>query len=470
MPTSNIFFDVEEAGAFEYHEAGRFWYPHLEISYLLACLKRGAWDNNPRARSRRHELLYGDRGIWKTSIAKAMLYTYGNGNDLVNTSFSDRVTREQRPVILNLGGGGISWERARGSSTPKGDILEPYLPITNFMFSGELLKWLGSQKNVQDERVNTLNEIMEEGTVTVALVKMGGNSAAKLAQVAERMSAINVRFNPEMGLMQYDVNLSLIACSRFFNEDEQHRFATSGFLSRFHIAHWNPTDDEFRGAWRKMPGDGTAPNADIIKEFNARAWATTFGNVPYPDRHLMMRVQASYDRIYTKIESEFKVSALQVRSMRDIVDMAQLITARAISRTIEQKIKDDDGYLVPSLSYEESDAAWAARYVETQMKAKYDEWLARANVDTSENEDRALIFSFVKSQEGAGAFEANEFVSWAGKDAVPKMSRAKAFGKLKVMKERGWLITTKPGSYLISEDIMSIIKQHRTALYAEAAE
>lgn len=462
MPTSNIFFDVEEAGAFEYHEAGRFWYPHLEVAYLLGCLRRPTWSDNVRARLRRHELLYGDRGIWKTSIAKAMLKTYGNSNDLVNVSTQDEA-RLERPVMMDLGGGGISWERARGSSTQKGDILEPYLPIVNWMFSGELLKWLGSQKSTQDERVNTLNEIMEEGTVTVALVKMGGNSAAKLAAVAERLQAMNVRFNPDLGLMQYDVNLAFVACSRYFSEDEQQRFASSGFLSRFHIAHWNPTEDEFRGAWRKMPGDGAAPNAEVIKEFNTKAWRMQVPDVPYPPRALMLQVQAAYDRVYTKIEQEFKVPAMQVRSMRDTVDMAQLITAKAFARTVQ----NTDGYLVPVLQYEEEDAKWAARYVEVQMKAKYDEWLARANTDTSEVEDRAIIFTFLKHMDYAEAFETKEFGEWATKHAIPKMSRATAFRKLKLMKERGWILSQKPGLYLVSEDIVTILREQKQSKFSE---
>lgn len=448
----SIFFDLEEAGRHEYHEPGRFWYRQIEIALLLSSLKRAGWDDRPAARLRRHTLLYGDRGLWKTSIAKKMLNTYFRGNDLVNISIDDN-SRFERPVVMDVGGKGISWERARGSASQKGDILDPFFPILNFLFTGELTSFLGEKKQDQQERVKNLNEIMEEGRVTVSLVKMGSATKTKLQETTARLGAMGIKYNSELGIMQYDVGLSILGCSHYLPEDTLKSFIDSGFWSRWHISHYNPTDDEYKGAWKRRAGPSW-PHGDQITEFNRRAWATTFENVPYPPDPLLDRVQAAFESVYLDIEEITKRSPREIRSFRDPIDCAQLITAFAVAR----HVKNADSYTIPVLTYSDEDASQAVRFVEQHMKAKYDEYLARVVVDPNEVSDRKELLAFVEHHNDRDSyFTTAEWRHYAMEKAFTKLSSATAYRKLSDMKNRGWIHSVRKGEWVVGQNIMDII-------------
>jgi hypothetical protein len=134
--------------------------------------------------------------------------------------------------------------------------------------------------------------------------------------------------------------------------------------------------------------------------------------------------------------------------MRDIGDLAQLLTARASARTIARWDPENDGYVIPELHYQEEDAAWVERLAERRMMNLLDDCIAKAQIDERAEQDRALLESFLRAHSINGqGFRGPQFIRYMTAEVAKPVSQSEAYRRLKRLTQRGWVRQVRVGQY-----------------------
>jgi hypothetical protein len=430
-----IFFEVERAGREEYGDAGSVWYTEMEITYLLACLKRGTYSDNPRARLRRHMMILGPIGDGKSTGSKAFLRDYIGACDILSAP-SDYIG----PTYYSLESG-TGWERARGTAT--GDRLGvPWLPRADFWYCSEFMDFLGHGPASKDKGEH-LNRAFEEGDIVVALAKLVGIQSTDAQR--EIMERFKIVFDANEGILQYRTNASFIGCSRPLASSVRETMEESGLSSRVVPAAWNSNRIQARTTWWNGPGRVSSLQPSIRK-FNEIAWLTNFEIVPYPPKDLIQIVQQVHDGPYRELEDDIGVPTSTLRTLRDYGRIAQLVTAAAVSRVVS---KLTEGQYIEKLEYEDEDAKLACLLSENYISALFQKYNVEGGSEPKTTGDHDLLQSFIMEEpdKRKNGFTQRDLVSWL--EQKGRRSRSTAYNHIHAMEKSG-LVTRVAPRYLIA--------------------
>lgn len=426
---------VQQAGHDYYHTGGAKWLPPIQIAYILSTLRhsdgisRAVYDDNEHRRLRRHVLLTGRRGLGKSSCSSIFLNHLTPTKNIVRAEPDEDV-----PLLLNVCGQGLTWARIRGGATGSGSPIFPLLQRAHYIYAPELMDFIGHNPAVRSDRIEVLNTILEEGKVTVGLNKMFDASEKKVKQFAEECEELGIRYNVRERMMDYDVHASFIGATRPLIGKDLEEADTSGFLSRLDVNDWNPNEKEAKALHRRGFGK-IAQWRDDILAFNTAAWNTTWGFVPDPDMSILQEiVEWMWEVALDDIVQKFHHEVLDVVSMRDHTDIAQLITAKAAMRTLEDRYAaGKTAGNVPELQYVQEDIEWVKRYLQPMLQDRYEHFLRLHREAPTNDDDMNLMLRFMEHNRGSSVFSSDDLIDFIASDRSIKTSSAR--NKFTVLKK-----------------------------------
>lgn len=446
---TNIVKLAEMAGEEEYRAPGHTYYPALQITHLLRCAKMESYSDNARARLRRHTLLYGPTGATKSTCAASYLRDYIGAINIA----SPVADHASAPLYLDLGGSGITWERMRGGCTMTGAYIPPLLEKTDYMLNGELFSFLGHSPMQQAERMDTMNEVLEEGIITVALNKMFNLSEKKRQRLEEDLQDTNVLYNARDAILSYKVKGVYVGASRFFTKDQREALSGSGFLSRLCISEWNPNPEQEFHYRRHQFGKRNTILQEKILAFNQKAWQCKFEEVRYPPIEMVDSLIESFFATYERIGDETGKRIGDIASSRDTIDAAQLLTASAIARAVEKR---ETPGIVHEVVYEADDLQWAAKRSLSRLNHLYDAMMGESEPDVKKAEAADLLVDFLRTHDEMPlTIATRDVVKWA--KTTQRAAPATCFRRLKVLREAGDITSDlygEAGEYRVNERLL----------------
>jgi len=377
-----------------HREPGGVFFEEHQITHTLRCLKRTAYDDNESARLRRHLLIEAGTGVGKSTIQKEFLVHIAGAKDVM-----DADKNRNYPVFLDVGGSGISWERMRGSATDKGDLVYPLFRGVDYLVASEFLAFMGSKAQEVRERANELCRILEEGHVTVALIKMASANDKKKAKFEEDLAGTGITYNAFHNGMSYDVDLFLLAASRPMREveDQAKYLREAGLLARLARRSWNTSEKNKRAFRRNQFG---RPNEEAIlrlRTHNLYAYRVPVHKVNQPPTADIQAVMDFYHDHYEKICEDARISIDEVASGRDFNDAAQLLCARAASRTFVSA-QEQNLQAIEEIAYDERFVEWVKDFREPYLANLYEEKMAQANDDPKTDAIREMLVHYLKDR------------------------------------------------------------------------
>lgn len=454
MSKLNVTVEIRRAGMERFRKPGSIYLPQLQVTHILKCLGHPHYTDNAGVRLRRHALLYGPTGAVKTTCIKRFLLDYAGSCDVAVPN--DAAVRGLVPTHLDFGGQGMSWERIRGGSTSEGKFIPPLLREADYYVSGELFSFLGRNPARQGDRVEVLNEILEEGRVTVALNKMFHMSDKAKAALEETLeSERGVHFNAYHAMLAYDVEGVFLSASRFFTSKEKEMITDSGLWSRLNPTEWRPSDAEDATYRRKQFGKEDTGLTARILDWNIRAWQTEFTEVPYPPEEMVDALMGHYHETYDRVRAETGLRIEEIGNTRDTTDAAQLLTAHAAMRTMNEKDWLKKGP-VPTIHYIDEDLEWAVAFSQPRLNTLYDTLLGTNETDPKLDEARNTLVSYVAQRDGdyPDILEGTPFTEFYAKEQRCSIQTARR--RLKTLKERGLVTPSgRLGQYTVASDIMA---------------
>lgn len=447
-------------GEIEYKRGGAMWMPELEVAYLLSTLggpgnPRPYYDNSVGARLRRHVLMVAPRGWLKGTVSKRFIHGLTPAKDVIDL---DESLNRDTPFVLNLSGQGISWPAMRGSVTRNGNVLTPLMALTDIYWAEELLSFLGSKVSQNDSKMEVMNEVLETGTVTISLVKMKDTKREAILKARQDWEdmGIKVKYNRASNMMQYKASGFFIGCTRPIEDDLWQKFEDSGLLSRMSIVRWDVSSEEALALPKSPLGPennpASAKYADQLLALNKKAWGVQWGKVPYPPQDYVEHVYKDILSLVEDMVDQFGIDAREIVSARIIPDIAQVITAFAVARTLEGRDTTNDGWYIKELEYVLQDRDKARDYMEGRRKQLWDEWMEEAKLDPMKSKLNATIHGFGRNLDPRDpTFSGREWVYFV--ETEHSKSQGTAYNWLSKMRELGWVRQIKQNLYTITDAI-----------------
>lgn len=464
MPSINVPDEIEntsfgyayEAGAKAGTEKGPFirWWPDLQMTNVLKMTGYEEHSDVPGVRLRRHSLITSETGWFKSSSTRFFL-EHGIGCVPVDEVIHDDGV-PMSPTMFKASGLS-SYEALVGSASNDGQLLRPKFAATDYVYSSELMTFLGGDSSRQQETVDRLCQLLEEGHITRRLVKFRN---VELSDSDELWLENNgVEFDQEDGTMKYDAHCSLIGCTRPLDAEVEETLERSGLRSRFFHSPW-PAEDEGVRAIEKMGGPQYRPE-DMIKlrDFNAKLFHTEFEEMPHPPQDAFHEVYEVYRGYVEELVQEAGEKAAHVIDGRDFMTVKQFLTGAAVERTV-RKLPEEafgTGNIIQEIQYLDHDVEVAKYFAKLYGQTKFDLLTGDFQVDELERQDlhnlRTLIGSWNDHDkpmptEWMRDTAAQELITMQG----TTMSNKKTFYNfLNRCLNRGWMTRIEKGRYMITE-------------------
>lgn len=456
------FGDAYEAGAKAGTEIGPFvrWWPDLQMTNVLKMTGFEEHTDVPGVRLRRHGLITADTGWFKSSSTKFYL-EHGIGcRPVKDVIHEDGVP--QSPTMFKASGLS-SYEALVGSASSDGQLLRPLFAATDYVFSSELMTFLGADSNQQQETVDNLCRLLEEGNITRRLVKFRN---VDLTDSDEQWLENNgVEFSQADGVMEYDAHCSLIGCTRPLDEDVEEVLEDSGLRSRFYHSPW-PGEDEGVQAIKDMGG----PRYNIedmmkIRDFNRKMFLVEFSEMPHPPQGMFHEVFDVYEQCVEELVEDAGLKASHVFDGRDFMTIKQFLTGAAVERIV-RKIPDDGamGTTIHEIQYLDEDAQIAKYFAKQYGITKFDILSKDIRVTKMEQQDLHNLTSLHQ------AWDSDEPMptDWLVENSVgtlitlhgrPMQSRKSFYNLLNRCMDRGWVTRVEHGKYIVTERGKTMIEE-----------
>lgn len=450
----NVLQEVAACGRDEFLEPGGIWLPEMEVNFALAVLKRARWDDYTLPRLRRHSMIVGPMGVAKSTLAERFLRDYCGLQNILAAKDLDT----SRGTYFEFQSG-TSWERIRGGISD-GIVQVPIARTTDMLLCSELFDFLGHSPPARKQRIDALNTFLESGEMSVNLVKMTGSYVDGEQQ--EKLDKYSVIYNPELGSLFYHAITPLIACTRFFEEDEIGQMRNSGLLSRFSIVAWTPNKADqliyYENARRPR---GISPRRAGITNLNLHLRRIKWTQVNYPDVRMVEDGTDYLWSLLSDVEEDTGAEPTETRSLRDIGFVAQCITAAAVLRTGMETLGMDN--VEVKLEYDAKDMravrdlidvrASASRIFLDRYAATEDKKRGRPKVIGDREQLLQLLRGFMYDDEGevtSKSFDSNDFVKHIMSEV--KVTRAHAYTRIKNMIQLGILSRPSSGRLSVTEE------------------
>lgn len=415
---ATIMTTVAEAGTDHYGQPGALWFTDLQITWLLACLRRPSYDDNPYARLRRNLLIVGPAGSGKTACTNMFFKEY-----VPSVEVPLAQPGEQRARVLDLQGKSTSWERARGGIEGS-TFVTPLLLRTDFLVCPEFLSFLGRTPSVMEERAFGLNEILEESKVVLAYKHMFRVKGQRLVEIQRQCEDLNIAFNTELRMMLYNVKCSFVGCTVPVPEKDQATLDHMGLMDRLTVSAWEPTDAQYNATVARGFSNYSA-QGPTVRAFNDLAWRTRVTTVAKPPDDVRITVLDNVMRSYREISENFGVPTQKLISMRTNTNIDQLLTARAFIRALLEVDPTEEAPIIERVQAIDQDAAWVIRHLDQLMSYKYNGAMKRPVEVTSEDYLFTALVEFGESlSPEETAFSGPEWVKWVQTNRKRTMSTA----------------------------------------------
>jgi hypothetical protein len=415
LPRVTILEMMEKYGLRVNRMPGRVWFPELEIVHILRCTRRMRYDDNRRARLRRHIMLYGPKDTSKSSISEAFLTDLIGGVDYLHDGRGDG----SRPTYLDVGG--ITWERLRGGAQD-GKPIMPMIHDVDYLYASEFFDFVGHHPIMQRERMQHLNKAGEEGKQNVALVKMFGMEDEDIAAFEEACEKTRtrdgrqaVRFNRDHMSLSYDVYAAFIFCSHPFNQKEENIFADSGFTSRMGRVIVQPSDDELLTLKESPHGEPWPEMEKEIQDFNLYAWNAEYRHINFPPRDYIEELTRHYVRTFRAVREDTGLDVDSICEGRETTDAYQLLTAIAIIRHLhEARERGEPKAVIERIDYQREDVERAKRFRAYKLATIERTALKKVREDKEREVSVKSLAKFVQARKTAG----ERYDRFANKDLV----------------------------------------------------
>jgi hypothetical protein len=444
------------------------WMPDLEVAFLLLCPRRRTYDDNHLARVLRHILIYGPRDCRKSTTSKQFLRMCGARD------YTDDESKEMGPTFVDMNH--IKVERMAGGAEGN-SLLMPYLHDLHISFSSELMTFLTHSPPTMKDRMDFLNPILEEGTATRALVKMGGVPKKEKERFLEKCKDTVVKYNPEKDSMTYPVMAAFFLCSRFFEPEELKPIIRSGFLSRLDVSAWDPDEEELE-AYHDNPGGIVEPELEKrLSSFNRYAWNGKYDHIPFPSQEKVLEIVQYLNREYRRIRKETGVTNDDLREGREYVHCYQLLTACALERRIRDSIQAGEPRpVVHVLDYKQEDVDRAILMLTTKIMQAERRAMSAVKEDKVRDQGLKDLTAFLKQVQTEGGSldriqkaRLRDFImtkrNLSNPSAYERINRVAKAGYLRETTVWGVLMVTDLGFRLLSIDR----KQYMHKRYGESA-
>jgi hypothetical protein len=352
------------------------------------------------------------------------------------------------PTYTTLTGKGTSWERLQGSINNSGEVVLPIILDCDYLLLPEMFSFLGSDKRVQRNKCNKLNEVLEERSMTNNQVQIAGLDLDEDELESYRQKGLHI--NPEKGTWHFNAECTVWSATRPLDQGESQRLRDLGYLDRYNIAHWKGPSNELRGAMdfeRELEEDWQGRRE--LYEFNMhKLWGTSCKNIKKPPRHDCQNAARKANKYADGFETVTGVPTRDTRTHRYKAAVYQLLTACAWERTVMEH-GEEGALTVDELEYKNTDVAQARFFVYQFVQDRI--YRAKRNVNMEKVGDDGLHFRKVLEYKhpkaldtaSANAFPDNRTVRTS--DFVEyfedKLSRSPSRGRQFAMKcrKRGWV-------------------------------
>ena len=204
------------------------------LTRLLPPVRRGV----SLMRMRRHVLLYWRKGWFKSSILLS-LSRLMKGWEIIDA-------------------GSTSWQRLRGS-VESGRFLVPLFHAADVILMPELFATVTPD---DESYVEILNRAMEEGRITVSLVKFGQVPEDEIS----RIRALGISYRQDLQLMEYDCNAVFLAASHDNVTPQMRMMLDAGLASRFVVLTRTFSDEEILFLLREFLNFQSSFRGFLLKE------------------------------------------------------------------------------------------------------------------------------------------------------------------------------------------------------------
>lgn len=349
--------------------------PEMEASHLLRCTLRSVYDDKKKVGLRRHVICISPKDTTKTTVVMDFL-TKMSGCTSYAGSDADRRLTTGSPKTYSTLSARTTWESMCGGYH-EGSFYMPMAHDLDWMVATELFAWLGHTDNMMKSKMDQLNVALQEGRLENNLVKAKSASKKELQRFAEECVGTTVSFDVTNMMMFYDASFTFIGCTRPFTDSQYKVLNDSGFLGRCVLAEWDPSDDELFTYSIDPFGPEQAELEARLSEYNAMALRCTFGKVQYPpDRKRMLAIVGHIAFSIKQIAEKTGLKYDDLRQGRVWQQVAQLVTAHAISREVKRMY--DAGVTsphIPEIPYAPEDYEFA---FQTWMKNRMSHITRRA--------------------------------------------------------------------------------------------
>jgi len=357
---------AEKLGEEHYGRIGKLAFPELEISYLMTCLRRRAYSDNPRIRARRHVLLYWENSYYKSTILEDFSWECCGGREL-NRAYRtyDRVhfinlTGDIKRPILR---GSINQVTGKNGNLCTKLVL-PLMKYADLWVADELLDFLGEDSS---EMLNYMLNVLESGRGKVAMVSMVGAKISARDEKKLRMQGVT--FDSDLGLMSYWCKGTFWAGTRPIPRQDKklvNKLWLSGYLNRFVIVPWIPELGE-REQMLVVKRDAKPNHKQYLYTNNRVFWNTHFKCVNTPPKDLWEEATSFCRNEFVRETTKRKLNYSP--NPRDGLNSIQLLTVGALIHTVrsveDKRLLSGKGYKLKhqSLEYHPCVLDWAKKYI-----------------------------------------------------------------------------------------------------------
>jgi len=294
-------------------------FTELQLSFVTPLLPR--FCNNPVIRVKQHVLLYWDQSYLKSTLIDEFAKSVPDNMKVINIS-------SLTPQMLF---GSITENRK--------DIVRPVLHKIHFAKISELLGFLGSGNTMKDI-VNTMNDGMENKTITRYLLKFGQPDFDKTK--IEELEMEGLRYNPFRAQLSYEPNVCIWAASRPMDNRTYTNLRTSGHLYRYHVLQHEISDEEAE----KFFSEEINPDVELqeqLKRLNERLAKIKIKDLRMPTKPLLQKIFVPLKEIVKDEIVTEKRRLSEILDIRTKGDIIRELAAHAFIRTvIENGFRDID--------------------------------------------------------------------------------------------------------------------------------
>lgn len=370
------------------NEFGAQQIPALEISYLLMASGHAWYTDDPNVRVRRNVFIVSPKGTGKTRlIEKIFPLELCDGLPLgtdADTYFDDRVDGHKAARMrIALLTNDTTKERIRGGLSPAGTPIPPIATSCDLLVIGEFTEFMGSRQDAIQDKGYWLNRMAEEGTIENSLVKYYDIDDEKILAVAAACRRAGMSFNIKSRTLSYNASVTIWAATHPLDPKLAKYLMDIGLMSRFAEVVTPGNESHIRAA----VADGFFGKMDKalvrkVLSLNKLAWRTTFKTLNHPPKWATSEVLKVYLNAYDSIHRDTGVTYTEMLNGRIMGDIAQLITAACIARTLSAiDAGKNPTPVIESLDYQPVDVAVARKLASRIVARLYSQHQDRTETD-----------------------------------------------------------------------------------------